>query len=778
MQKRSHLPDEAPRPRTENAAAIALSLVSASGLALEVAFTRIFSLTFQYHYAFLAVSLAVLGLGLGAILGRFLTSSHSDSAPDSAGERVASLALLALSVTLPSIAVLLAVFPSTSSILQSTAATLVPFLLIGLFESLTFARLPAHSGLLYGADLLGAAIGAAAVLGLLSRLGAFNVLIVLGTVVALAAVVLHISLSDRRHLVAALLCLAFSSGLLALNLLSSPIAFYPDRLTGAPPDKTMISLLHDPSQSARIVYTAWDPFARVDVVETEDPAAKFVFTDGGAGSTMHRFDGSLEQLASLRETPEFLPFTLGPAEHTLVLGAGAGKDILLALLAGGQTITAVEVNPAMIKATRHFGDFNGHILDRPQVRLVVGDARTFVERTPDRYDLIYLNLVYTQAAEPAGQALVENYVFTRQAFHAYLDHLTPRGHLAIISHNALEGSRAAITGLQALADDGEPLPRALRHLALLMLPVHDPTRRLSVMVLGKQPLREQEIHRLAAGAGRLGMKPLFLSGIFEAPFAPLLKGASLREFLAGDTTYDLRPTSDDQPFFFKLDPGPPAPITQALLAAAALALFALILAVWRLRREKRSDGQKNRVAIVPYVALTGAGFMLLEVPFIQRFQLMLGYPVLSVALVLGTLLLAGGLGSLLSQRWPRENLRRRVAVAAVLIGATGLLYRLILPPLVRHLLPAPLAWRILTTTVLTALIGIPMGIPFPGALRLAGKQHGRDMPLIWGVNGAFSVLGSTLAVVIAMTWGFGWVMTTGAVCYLALATLAWRINVY
>ncbi|HIC89051.1 MAG TPA: class I SAM-dependent methyltransferase [Anaerolineae bacterium] len=538
----------------------------------------------------------------------------------------------------------------------------------------------------------------------------------------------------------------------------------------------MINILHDPTQSAHIVYTAWDPFARVDVVETRDPEVKLVFTDGGAGSYMLRFDGDLERMAHLRDTVEYLPFTLEPVERTLVLGAGAGKDVLLALLAGGEAITAVEVNPAMVKATRRFADYNGGILGRPEVRLAVGDARAFVERTSARYDLIYLNLVYTQAAEPASQALVENYVFTRQAFQAYLDHLAPGGHLAIVSHNALEGSRAAITALQALADAGKPLPQALRHLALLMYPDNDPTQRTTVMVLGREPLQDKEIRRLAAEARRLGLQPLFLSGLFEAPFAPLLQGASLREFLAGDPTYDLSPTDDDRPFFFKISPGLPSPIVQALLIAAILAAFLLLLALWQVGQGRRSGNRGRWVAIVLYMALIGVGFMLLEVPLVQRFQLLLGYPVLSVVSVLGTLLLGGGLGSLLSQRWPGEYLLRRIVGAALLIGGVALLYRLILPSLVRHLLTTSLTWRVLATVGLTALLGVPMGIPFPCALRLAGKHHEQGIPLLWGVNGAFSVLGSSLATVMAMTQGFGWAMTAGVALYLILAMLTWRLE--
>jgi hypothetical protein len=426
----------------------------------------------------------------------------------------------------------------------------------------------------------------------------------------------------------------------------------------------------------------------------------------------------------------------------------------------------------MVKATRHFSGYNGEILDRPEVELVMGDARTFVERTRREYDLIYLNLVYTQAAEPAGQALVENYIFTRQAFRAYLDHLAPGGRLAIISHSALEGSRAALTALQALADMGTPLPQTLDHMTLWMTPHQDPTLRTSVLLLGKEPFRETALNELERRTQQQLMKPLFVPHRYEFPFAPFRTGMSMDEFVEEDTPYDLSPTDDDQPFFFKLDSGLPSPIQQALRAAAALSAALLLLSVWS---ANRPGGRRRWRGFVIYAALIGAGFMLVEIPLIQRFQLLLGYPVHSVAAVSGTLLLAGGLGSLLSQGWPETSLLRRVIMAALWISAVAFVYRLVLPSLVRELLAAQLAWRVLAIIGLTALLGIPMGIPFPSLLRLA-CQYQQQVALLLAVNGAFSVLGSTLAVVVSMTWGFRWAMMAGGILYVLLAVLAGAIR--
>jgi predicted membrane-bound spermidine synthase len=775
---RTGTPGTPRRPRLFGLVALAVGLISAAGLAFEIALTRIFSLLFQYHYAFLALSVAVLGLGLGALAARFLVPQRS-GAP---AARALRAAVVGLSLAFPLAAVALAWLPSVTSVIPHTLVALIPFVLIGLVSALIFAQHHAESGLLYGADLVGAAVGVTAVLGLLAVWGAFNVAIFLSLPAGAAGLLLTIAnrgpgaasrSRQPRQVLGLAAGLLLGGGLLAYNLAANTIDFKPAQLTSAPRDKTMMAVLLDPNASAKLVATAWDPFARVDVVETGDPTSKYVFTDGGAGSFMMQFDGNLDRVAGLRHSLEYLPFTVGSSGSTLILGAGAGKDVLLALLAGSEHITAIEVNPAMVAVARQFAEYNGGILDRPEVNLVVGDARTATERSSDTFDLIYLNLVYSQASEPGSQALVENYLYTREAFRTYLDHLAPTGHLAVISHNALEGSRAALTVLQAMADAGTPIPQALDHLAVYMAASEDPTQRTTLMLFGKQPLTKEELDVLTWNVGQLDLQALFAPQGFELLFAPLRKGTDMQAFLSVDKTYDLSPTDDNRPFFFKLDPGLPAPVVQSLvfagLLAAGLVFYGVVAA---------GPGRAGRrwITLMLYASLVGVGFMLIEVPLIQRFQLLLGYPVLSLVTVLGTLLLSAGLGSLASRRWPAMLALGRVTTAAVWIGLIAVIYWVALPALTHGLLAAPLALRLLATVALTAVLGFAMGIPFPSALRLAGDRDERDVPLLWAINGSFSVLGSALAIVLAMSYGFSVTMLAGAVIYLLVAGLAWRLR--
>ncbi|MCE7985070.1 MAG: hypothetical protein DYG89_28185 [Caldilinea sp. CFX5] len=749
-----------------------VALLSATGLGYQLAVTRIFSLYFQYHYVFLAVALGVLGVSVGAALA---TQAGSRRKPTQ------MVALLPLVLGLLSLAFVvgngISVWaPGVINLPVQALLALLPFSLIGFGTALLFAAQPAASSQLYAADLTGAAVGVVAVLGLLTLWSPFSVMLLLAALLGITALLYYYTQKDKggqtpwQPGLLAVITLV-SVGAWAANLSSGWLDFAPERLVNPPRDKTMLATLTDPTQQARITQTLWSPFARVDVVETSDPSAKFVFTDGGAGSYMLRFDGDLAAVGDLRTTPEFLPFTAQERPNTLILGAGAGKDIVLALLAGAPTITAVEVNPAVVAATRADAAYNGNILDRPEVELLVGDARTFVERNQTVYDLIYLNLVYTQAAEPTSLALVENYIFTVEAFQRYFERLTPNGYLAIITHNALEGSRAMITALQALDGVGIAPAQALDHLALWMRNDEDPTLRTSVLLLGKSPLPPPLLQRTTTQAQALDLQPLFLPGQFEMAFAPLRQGMSLNAFVQADAAYNLSATDDNRPFFFHLDWGLPPAISQGIYIAALLLLALVGLAL----RERSNNGEWPWWAALLYVLLIGIGFMWIETPLIQRLQLLLGYPVLALATVLGALLLAGGIGSYLSKRWFEQRGPGFVRWAALWVAGLALLYWLLLPTLLDLLLPLPFAVRFVAAALLAALPGLGLGMPFPALLRRFPASP-QKVALLWSVNGVASVLGSLLAVAIAMTYGFGATQLGGAALYALLAVFVWRIE--
>lgn len=760
-------PNVANTPQARRLAFIALFVVSASGLVFEITLTRLFALFFQYHFTFLAVSLAVLGLSAGAASAYYIPAVKRHSAQPS------TFVLIGLSLALSVASMLIAWLPSADSIFPRAMVALVVFFLIGLFDALTFVQFAVDSSALYAADLIGAALGVMAVLWLLSVWSAFSMVLFLAALIGGLALLVSSRESgsgNRSPLVrSAAGSLAVGLGLLIVNLVSGVVDFNPAQITGVTRDKTMISILQDPAQSARILYTAWSPFARVDVVQTNTAGERYLFADGGAGAYMLYYNGNPQTLNGLTNSIEYVPFTSANTNKTLIIGAGGGKDILLALEAKAQSVTAVEVNPAVVAATRYFGDYNGHVLDLPAVQLVEGDARSFAERTTDHFDMIYLNLVYTQAVEPASQALVENYIFTRQALATFIERLAPGGRLAIVSHNSLEGSRAAVTALQAMQDLGIAPAQALDHLWLWRYPASDPTVSTSVVIISKDALSTSTVQTLNTAAQAQGMQPLYAPGDYETLFSSLRKGQPLSTFIQAGGTYNLSPTDDDQPYFFNLDYGLPPAISSALIIAAFLAFG--LLAVAALARASNVPRKAIRGWLyIGYGALIGMGFMLIEVPLIQRFQLLLGQPILSLAVVLATLLLTSGIGSAISQRWLIAALPIRIVAAGLWIAGVAVIYWFALPNLITSLLGLSFALRLLATAIFTALIGLPMGIPFPGLLRMAADDQ-PQIALLWAINGAFSVLGSTLALVISMQWGFRWAMLGGAVSYALMAGL-------
>ncbi len=753
-------------------ALVALFVVSAAGLIFEITLTRLFSLFFQYHFTFLAVSLAILGLSLGAASAFYLKPQRSI--------KTLATVLIALSIALSLATLIIAWLPSADTIFPRALVALIPFFLIGLYAALTYENFASSGGTFYAADLIGAAVGVVAVLGLLYVWSAFSMVLFLAVLTGLIAVVFVLrGLTTVRLKIFAGLSLALGVGLLAINLISGVVDFNPLQLTGVTRDKTMIYILQDASQLGKIIYTAWSPFSRVDVVQTGDHTSRYIFADGGAGAYMMAWDGSVKSLDAMPITHSIdaLPFLSGNNAKTLVIGAGGGKDILLALHANATAITAVEVNPAIIAATRAMGDYNGHVFDLPQVNLVEGDARSFAERTTDQYDAIYMNLVYTQAVEPASQTLVENYIFTTEAFQTFFNKLAPDGRLMIVAHNGVEGSRAMITALQALQNLGIPPAQALDHLWLWKENSSDPTTAETALIVSKDALTRDTLQTLKQAAQAQNMSPLYSPVDYETVFSALRQGESLSDYIDSDASYNLAPTDDDSPYFFDTDYGLPPAVQSALLLSALLALGLVGVAFFT--EAETIAALRQRRAWVGYAALIGVGFMLIEVPLIQRFQLLLGQPILSLAAVLATLLLSGGVGSLISQRWPTARVLSRVRIVGVTILVLALIDWIALPPLVESLLGASFAVRLLAIIVLTAILGVPMGMPFPSLMRLAGggdRDRRQEIALLWAINGAFSVLGSVLAMVVSMQAGFKWALLIGAVLYLLLAALAWWIG--
>ncbi len=825
---------------------VAVALLSATGLAWEIVLTRLASVLLAYHYAFVAVSLAVSGLGLGAALVYAL--------PQRVARRTAVAGALAGAVVFPLLALSLPAIAADGSLVVLLALALLPFVALGVAFAAVFRVRTQAATLLYGADLVGAALGAGGVILGLDLVGPFGMLFALGIACALAALLLpspptplstaeegrktspptageggqHRPLpsptpaGEQRHrspspahrerglggegLLAALLLCAGVAGL-AVQALFAPLGIDYAQLRNAPPDKTIVGILRDPAQHARVIDTRWDAFARTDVVATSDPSRRFVFTDGGAGTYMVRWDGNLASpdLIPLLNDLETAPLLIRPATssssgrlgNVLVIGAGGGIDVLRALAAGAQHVTAVELNAATVAAVRAERAYNGGILDRPGVTTVIDDGRHFLARTHDRYDAILLNLVYSGAAQGQGNALAESYIFTTQAFQEYLAHLTPGGRVGVIGHQGLEGLRAFTTGIEALHRNGLSYPQAMRRGALVMTNNNTPQSRPSLMLLQDAPFTRQEADDLQTRVDALGLQRLYVPFLFQGGFDTLAVGTqSLSDLLHG-SDYAIGPTDDDHPFFFDLSFGLPDGLGAALWYACLVAL-GLIALVFFLREgpdeaaDRAADGQRSATdgvdptfrprgsvwALGLTVALLGGGFMCVEAPLVQRAILLLGDPVRALTTVLVALLLGGGAGSLLVGRILPRVAGRGLPLAPLTVAALVVATLAALPAAQSLLLGQEAAGATTGVGLLLLPLGLALGMPFPLTLRLAAAVLPGDIALFWSVNALFSVVGSVLAAAVAVQVGFGAVLLIGALCYgLVAATLALYVAV-
>lgn len=745
-------------------------LLSAVGLAYEVALTRLFSLMFEYHYVFLIVSISVAGLGAGAALATLFLRQRETPLD----WRDLSNATLLIGLLLVGTAVVLLDLSSASLKIVALTAAILPFVGIGFVNSALFARFAGAGGTLYAADLLGGAVGIAAVLGLVTWLGAFAAVGALGVVCALAALILAwIGHARPLQLGTAGVAVALVAAL-AANAWGDWLTFSPGDLDDTPPDKTMMAVLQDPD--ARIVDTRWSPFARLDVVETGDEAVRYVFTDAGAGSIMIRYDGDAQAVAWLKDEIAYLPFTITPeqTQNVLILGAGAGKDVLMAHLAGAKSITAVEINPQMIDLTREYGSYNGGVYDLPGVQTVAVDARNYVDRSDEQYDLIYANLVYSQAAAPGTSALAENYVYTQEALHRYWDRLSENGRLAFVAHHGIEGMRLVVAALQMLEDEGYSLQQALQHVALASLTYGDAQAKTTVVIVMRQAWTGEAVNQFVTGAHNRQTGVLYIPIYQETGFDALELGAmTLDDFIAAnqEESYDYTPTTDNWPFFYQFQGGLPAQLGDLLFISLILAAAYLSWAIFFFVR--RDGGQWKRAAITPYFALLGAAFLLVETPLIQRFNLLLGQPAVALVVVIGGLLVGGGLGSLLSSRFGLARLPRLVPLAALGVAVLVTASLVVYPALIDAALPWSFGARIAVTIGALLPLGLLMGIPFPSGLRVASEADPRGVSAFWGANAILSVLGTALAMALAVEFGFAAALLAGAVLYALAAILAY-----
>jgi predicted membrane-bound spermidine synthase len=751
---------------------LGIALVSLATLALELTLTRLFSATMFYHFAFLAISVALFGSGASGVFLYVLQPR-----PDE-GRTAGLLALFSALYAAATVAALLVILSHPLSPVAPDLSTLVslawiygaaalPFFFAGCVVTLAITAWARDISRLYLFDLGGAAAGCLALVPMLGLLGAVDTVLLVPVVALLGGFLL-----SRRPWLLPLLGAA--AALLAYSHTTGRIGLRESK-----------GLSEEP-----VVFSKWNSFSRVTVTRTEDPDRLLIFIDSDAATILFRDAADRERHRGLADRTEGLAYHLGGREKVLVIGPGGGLDVILARLHGAKDVTAVEVNPIVARdvvGSEPFRTFSGRLFEQPGVRLVVDEGRSFLRRSRESYDLVAATMVDTWAATAAGAfALSENNLYTVEAFSGYLDRLAPGG---ILSMNRWYQEppdqllRIVSLGRAALAARGQA--DAGRHFVIVRGPDEGMPLRTATVLLKKSPFTDEEVERAEAFARRLGLELLYsprtrpandLTRLVTAPDP----AAFWRAFPS-----DVSPTTDDSPFFFQTVR--PASLLSkrwargewrrtnlgtlvlfGLVCITAFVVVAFILGPLLLvRRRLEGTARRARLPFLLYFAGLGAGFIVIEVVLVQKCVLFLGHPAYALTVVLFAILLWSGLGSLASGRFPDAALVSRLRGAILAVVALVVLAVLLLSPLFYALVHLAAPWRVLITVAALAPLGLALGMPMPTGIRLLHARAPELIPWAWGVNGAASVLGSVGAVALAMVAGFDLALLVGAGLYIA-----------
>ena len=764
-------------------ASVAVALMSFSALLLELGLTRLFSVVLFYHFAFLAISIALLGLGAGAVfahLRRGWLARWSVSQLGAALCTANACAIVAvLEVVLHTSVSLSLSWPNFWRLTALYLASAVPFFVTGLLFSIVFARHSERITQLYGADLLGGSLACLALVPLLNFIGAPNAILFAGIVVALAG----LTWADQDN--------GLMPALAATILLTLIVANFHGKL---------IDIVYAKGKKRAVpMYARWNALSRVEV--DQQGSGRAIVIDADAQTSLMNTDPhhwSDDYRRSLMSAPASLANVLRPRGDFAIIGPGGGVDVLRAVANGSPNVTGIEINPIIANDIMRgrFADYAYHLYEIPEVHLHVTDGRSFVRNSRDRYDVVEMTLVDTWASTAAGAfALSENSLYTVEAFREYFEHLKPDGMIAITRWEFAkprEALRVVSQAMEALRQMG--VEDSSQNFIVVSDGPLDTDGKAVVVLAKKSPftLEEQRavLDHIQGGNGddaNLNLRVLYLPvtanrrEMAHPAFAQLITGQDARAFSAA-YTYNVAPVNDNAPFFFftlkpeqvlrgsdaggidwKVNLG--IAILGIVLIVSAAAVLAFLLLPLALSPETRSG---SSLRLLYFVAI-GLGYIMIEVALIQRFVLFLGYPTYALTVVVFLMLLSSGAGSLLSRRWFSEPKRVVFALVFIVIGLAT--YVFALPHLLDAMIGLSFSVKLLMSALLLIPLGFAMGMPFPSGLRALGSTGSGAVEWAWAMNAGASVLGSVLAIVIAIQFGLTATLACGAVAYIGAMLL-------
>lgn len=791
---------------------IAIAVVSASSLAYEMLLMRLFSIIQWHHFAYMIISLALLGYGVS---GTFLALNRDWLTRYFPSVILTNLVLFGISIPtcfllvqqLPFNPVEIIWSPIQLWYLLATYLLLsLPFFFAANVIGLSFYRYKEQVSVLYAADLVGAGLGSLAIIMLLFVVFPEKILIVL--LVILLSVALLLAMfgfreqqikSGRWTVVVVCLAIIGLVGLPRFDTLSLS------------PYKSLNQFLTIPA--TRVVDQQSSPLGLITIVESpviplrhapglslkttiEPPHQLALFTDGDGMTAITQFDGERDAISYLDQTTSALAYHLHPISDVLILGSGTGSDVLQAIYHNSNHIDAVEQNAQVIHLLKdNYADFAGDIYARPDVQIHLAEARGFVTTSSKNYDLMSISLMDSFSASASGlYSMSENYLYTEQAIQAYLAHLNTNGYLSLtrwVKLPARDMPKLLATVIHVLKQD--PNNQAEQQIILIR------SWQTSTLIVKKGRITAEEIMQLKQFCLERNFDVVFYPGISEAetnqfnvlkqPYLYQAAKALLSE--QGEAFIDaykfnIEPATDDKPYFFQFFKWQTLPEVLPLLASggislldngyliliaallqalvASLLLIALPLWFWK-EKLGINSGEQHYQSVMIYFFSLGLAFLFIEIAFIQKFSLILHHPIYAITTVISTFLLSAGLGSYMSSR-----LLNSLKMPSVLIPIAGItffssVYMLNVDAITVFLQCQNDQSRFLLSILLIMPLGICMGMPFPMGLARLSTTRPQLIPWAWGVNGFASVISAILATLIAMQLGFVMLVAFAIVLY-------------
>ena len=785
---------------------LAVALVSLSSLLLELALTRLFSVVLFYHFAFFAISVALLGLGSGGVFAHIRREWLERFDLRALGARLCLLnsifILAAVEVVLHTPVSLEVTGRNFGKLTIIYLAAAVPFFLTGLLFSVLFARSSAQIPQLYGADLAGGATACLAVVPLLNFIGAPNALLLASACMSVAAALWADQIKMRR--------IAYALATFFVLLIA---ANYSGKIIDVIYAK---GVYRDPKW---VEYSRWNAISRIEV--DTHLGGRYVVIDADATTAIMNVDPARwAQNGSATPTDTGLPSTSGfnwkkslmsaapsvanvlrPRGDFAIIGPGGGVDVMRAVANGSPSVTGIEINPTIANSVMRgrYADYAFHLYELPQVHIHVQDGRSYIRSSRDQYDVVQMTLVDTWASTAAGAfALSENNLYTIEAFREYFDHLKPDGMIAITRwefKQPREALRVVSQAIAALHGIGVADPKD--HFVVIADGNLDEDGR-PVLVLAKKSRFTSAEYAAVAAHARENPNLFWLNPTAEyaglqalppaaAAFHDLIESNDPAHF-AQSYAYNVSPVSDSAPFFFftlktrhvienimagtghgmdwRINLG--VVVLGMLLIISILAVFAFLILPLALHRHRQNTPRTGIIALLYFITV-GFGFILVEISLIQRFVLFLGHPTYALTVVVFLLLLSSGAGSVAA--------RHRITNGAKVLPLLGLISAFIvgnvvvLPWLLSAAIGLPFAIKLLISALVLAPLGFLMGMPFPTGLRLV-----KTVEWAWALNAAASVLGSVMAMIIAIHFGLTVTLLCAALAYLlaAVCSRTWR----